>query len=133
MLRSVVDGLILRFFNPREDYFSVELSSKDFRVVRDVFRQSKTYIGVERLPIFFRELAAQKMPWAGAKDWETEEMKISASCSVTGKVTFTIALYKKVGSSQDWQFQTDLQGELGQLPGLADAVEKFFNIDQHAN
>ncbi|MEZ0261134.1 MAG: DUF6228 family protein [Alphaproteobacteria bacterium] len=133
-LRSSTSDLTLRIFNLRDYFYTVELECATFRIARDVCREDNIFINYKNLPQFFHDLATQRKPWAGTKEWYSfeHEFKISAACDIMGHITLAILIRKRDGSPEEWELQADLQSELGQMPAAAASVEKFFEINSHA-
>ncbi|HWQ47119.1 MAG TPA: DUF6228 family protein, partial [Longilinea sp.] len=66
-------------------------------------------------------------PWQGERVWESEEleMKLIATCSHLGQVTFRIILRACFGSEEEWLVQAGIVTELGQLEQIAKEANEF--------
>jgi len=118
----------VRFLDRRGDEFIVELAGRGIAATQWVsaFTDSK---GLAR---WMAELAANELPWKGAKSWATleGEFQISATCGSSGVVSFLVTLSGLPGSSEEWRVSAGVASELGQLPLLAQAAGHFFDYPQ---
>lgn len=78
---------------------------------------------------FFKDLAQSTKPWTGERKWESLEgdFSITAVCSRTGAVTFTIGILYLAGNEEESRIRAGLLTELGQLETIARDAVKFFN------
>lgn len=124
IIKSASSSSRIRFRDHDRDYFTVELET--FPVTARA-RISSFTVG-NGLAHWFAELAACRKPWEGSREWASMESDfiISATCSLSGTVGFTIELSGLPGSYEEWRVSAGLTSELGILPGIAEAAQGFF-------
>jgi hypothetical protein len=117
----------LAFFGIRENHFTVEFRSAELRVIREVY----TFTDDHGLAKLFSRLAAHEQPWVGSNDWASleGEFSISATCSRSGHVIFSVSLWDSPGAAEEWRVSCALTSELGQLPKIAKGMNRLFGID----
>ena len=123
-IKSSSSDLELIFSAPRPDYFTVELQSREFRAIREVW----AYTDAQGLAVLFSKLAAQERPWVGAESWASleGEFSLSAACSARGEVALAVSVSGLPGALEEWGLSATLITELGQLPSIAAAANRFF-------
>lgn len=121
-IRSSETEATLLFSGIRGDYFTVVLSGP-VNASRDVW----AYTDSHGLADLFEWMASQSKPWNGSEGWESieGELKIYASCTILGAVTFDIEM-KHLGIAEEWRVVTQIKSEFGQLPSLATKARSFF-------
>jgi hypothetical protein len=104
--------------------FSVELRGDGLKSRVQVWTDEK----ITSLVDFFKDLATFQKPWPGSKKWESleGEFSISAECSITGNITFTIELFHQSGSNEEALVKAGLVSEFGQLANFARDAKTFF-------
>lgn len=124
IIKSSTSDLALVLSDIKGDYFKASLQSSHLNAIREVYAYTDAY-GFADLIEF---LASQKQPWKGEEGWESleGEFKLTATCSVLGKVTFKIILSERTGGDEEWLVETGLAYELGQLEKLAKSARAFF-------
>ncbi|WP_057970808.1 DUF6228 family protein [Lysobacter antibioticus] len=123
-IRSVSTDKELRFFDPIDYSFRVELRGASIHAVQEVHCP----LGASELTQFFSRLAAHERPWSGSERYTSLEgdFSLAATCSSLGQVTLTIVIHGPFGASEEWQVRSQLGVELGQLRGIAAAANRFF-------
>ena len=125
-IKSAITDKELRFFGANVYCFSVELRGTEIHAVREV----NCPIGASEFARYFSGLAAHAGPWPGAEGCESLEgdFSLSARCSALGVVTFDVAIHGPFGIPEEWKLSSKLTSELGQLPGMASAARRFFDV-----
>jgi hypothetical protein len=123
-IRSVSTDKALRFFDPIDYSFRVELRGASIHALREVYCP----VGPTELIQFFSRLGAYMRPWSGSERYTSVEgdFSLAAACSSLGQVTLTIVIHGAFGAPEEWQVRSGLELELGQLPGIAAAADRFF-------
>src|SRR5690606_41495342 len=121
-IRSSETEATLLFSGIRGDYFTVVLSGP-VNASRDVW----AYTDSHGLADLFAWMASQSKPWNGSEGWESIEggLKISASCTMLGAVTFDIEM-KHLGIAEEWRGFTQIQSGIGQVPSIATEARSAF-------
>lgn len=119
----------IRFLDRQGDEFVVELAGRGVAATQWV----SAFTDSNGLAHWMEELAANELPWKGAKSWATleGEFEISATCTSGGTVRFMVTLSGFPGSNEEWRVSAGIESELGQLRSLAQAARHFFE-DLHA-
>jgi hypothetical protein len=114
----------VRFLDRRGDEFVVEIEGRGVTATQWV----SAFTDSKRLAQWMEELAANELPWRGARSWATleGEFQISATCTSGGAVTFSVTLSGLPGSSEEWRVSAGVTCELGQLASLAQTARQFF-------
>lgn len=123
-IHSVNSERELAFHDYRGDCFMVDLRGGDCSASLRIWDSPSDV----RLKDFFHELAESRQPWQGERNWQSQEleMKLSATCSKLGQVTFMISLRASLGSEEEWQVKAGFITELGQLERIACEADEFF-------
>lgn len=122
-IHSTASSRELVFWDFRNDYFRVELKG-EVSATLDVYAYTDA-LGLSR---FFAELAGCDRPWNGERSWSSLEGEffISAICSSTGNVLFTVKLSGLPGAPEEWSVSAGIESELGQLAQIARSAALFF-------
>jgi len=106
------------------DYFQVEIHGLGLNSKTTIWHDDH-YSG---LCEFFKDLAQSTKPWDDERKWESLEgdFSITAVCSRTGSVTFTIGIFHLAGNEEEFRIRAGLLTELGQLETIARDAVKFF-------
>lgn len=122
-IKSNVSDLALEFSNVKGDDFTVKLVSSHISANREVYAYTDSYTLADLL----EWLARHEKPWLGEEHWESleGEFKLYASCSSLGTVKFRVILNSYYGG-EDWNIETILLSEMGQLPVFARSARLFF-------
>lgn len=117
----------LIFSGVRENHFTVELISSEFRAIREVY----TFTNHHGLPKLFNQLASRKQPWSGDETWDSleGEFSFSASCSQLGEVLLSVSIWGSPGAPEEWRVSGSVTTDLGQLPKIAEAVSRLFGVE----
>jgi len=128
VIASVKSPLTLTISEVKGESFLVSLSSPFLSATRGVY----SYPDSKGISDLFQQIARSERPWEGQVSWESieGEFRLSASCSSLGSVTFDIRL-RQFNGEEDWDVETDLLSELGQLPNIATNARRLFggNVD----
>jgi len=126
-IHSVSSDRELIFRHHLEKYFQVELKSASISLATDVWATAEYY----ELNTFFQQLASFKTPWQGTQSWGSfeREFEISATCTTLGQVIFLVKLSGLSGNAEEWQGQTGLETEFGQLEKIAWNANIFFKTE----
>ena len=123
-IKSNESDLTVNFSDRVGDSFLVQLSSSNLTVTRGV----SVYMDPSGIANFLEWISQQEKPWVEEVGWESleGEFKIFAACSSLGAVTFRFMISNVYGG-EDWEVETLLQSDLGQIPEMARAAKVFFN------
>jgi hypothetical protein len=112
----------LAFVHAEPNYFTVELRDPAVTAQLRVYAFSPHIDG--GLAGLFEKLGRCERPWSGVEGWASleGEFSVEATCSVVGKVKFSISM---VSHLKEWRLSTSLYSELGQLPAIASAASSF--------
>lgn len=124
IIRSVRTDKQLRFFDADDYSFRVELRGASIHGAQEVHCP----LGPTELIQFFSRLGAYMRPWSGSERYASIEgdFSLAAACSSLGQVTLTIVIHGAFGAPEEWEVRSGLELELGQLPGIAKAADRFF-------
>ncbi|WP_152566439.1 DUF6228 family protein [Lysobacter antibioticus] len=124
IIKSASTDKELRFSGADDYSFSVELRGTSIHAAQEVH----CLVGASGLTEFFSRLAIHERPWPGSERYVSLEgdFSLAAACSPLGRVTLTIVIHSPFGIPEEWQVRSDLVVELGQLPGIATAANRFF-------
>jgi hypothetical protein len=77
----------------------------------------------------FDEMARDWMGWQGTKTWVAleDELRIEATEDLTGHISLLVTMRDSYDLA-NWRLKATLELEAGQLPDLAKAVRKVFQI-----
>lgn len=80
------------------------------------------------LSYWFAELGKQVTTWEDTKVWESleGELKISATCTLLGRIHFLLALRMLPEADEETFIQVGLESELGQITNISNEARKFF-------
>lgn len=122
-IKSSSSDLSLTFSEYKNAYLIVQLNASHMKTSCKIY----VHQDASDFQYFTHELASHETPWKGVKSWESleQEIKISASCSSLGKVTFNIHL-SIFYAPEPWSLKTDLHYDFGQLKKLNEASQAFF-------
>ncbi|BCY19205.1 MAG: hypothetical protein GYA12_07230 [Chloroflexi bacterium] len=114
----------LIFSNFNGEKFQVEIHGSGLNSTKSIWHDEH-YSGLDE---FFKYLAQSTSPWANEQKWESLEgdFSITAACSRTGAVTFTIGILHMAGNEEEARIRVGLLTELGQLETIARDAVKFF-------
>jgi hypothetical protein len=112
----------LRMEAPVDSYLTVALEGHAISGAVEVWVETGDVAG---LAIFFGELGGLEAPWKGARNWVSLEgdLKLSATCTSLGAVTFHVSMSGLPGAAEEWQLQAGIETEFGQLARLATEAE----------
>lgn len=123
-IRSVSSSKVLRLRDRKDFGFFVELEAYDVTARTQVW----SFKDDDGLVSWLEKLASHQLPWDGAEEWMAYERNfaLSATCRAGGLVIFVVKLDTNFGGSEAWRVSAELNSELGQLPDLAKAADRFF-------
>lgn len=123
-IHSVNSDRELVFSKNQDGWFDVEIFGSTLQCSRSVWHDD-TYPNADE---FFKELASFSKPWQGERIWESIEgdFKLCATCSLTGKVLFSINIRQHTGEDEESNINTGLVIELGQLNNIAESMGELF-------
>jgi len=112
----------LRIEASASSYLIATLEGHEITGVVQVWAETGDVAG---LAIFFGELGRFDAPWKGACSWVSLEsdLKVSATCTSLGAVTFLVSMSGLPGAAEEWQLQAGIETEFGQLNRLASEAE----------
>jgi hypothetical protein len=120
-IHSVSSDREFIFSNRDGEFFNFELKDHEISAAIKV----STYTDDNGLNNLFKELSSFEKPWQGTRSWRSleGEFELTVSCATLGQVTFVATLHSYPGN---WQVQTEIETELGQLPQIAKKANMFF-------
>jgi hypothetical protein len=123
-IHSVISDRELVFSDKTGEFFQVEIRGSGLNSNITIWHD----YGFSSLGGYFADLAWINKPWDDARKWESLEgdFSISAICSKTGSVTFTIGIFHLAGNEEESRITVGLVSELGQLEIIARDAAKFF-------
>jgi hypothetical protein len=113
----------------RLDYLLVTVKSEALFASARIYNNHYAE-GVEGLPRFFENLAANWRGWQGAKRWESLEGDFKLACvsDGLGHVEIRIELSSIITDPVEWDVRCSLIVEAGQLDSIAEDFRKFFSL-----
>lgn len=124
IIKSNDSDLLLRLSDIKDDFFTAEIISNRLTAKISVYGYCPhSYSFAD----FFERLASQDKPWETEQCWESleGEFKLAATCSSLGAVIFTVNFNQNGG--EDWNIETEIRSDLGQIPELARTGRLFFS------
>jgi hypothetical protein len=123
VIASVKSPLTLTISEIKGESFYVSIDSPFLSASRGVY----SYPDPKGISNLLQEIASNEKPWEGEVIWESleGEFRLGALCSSLGSVTFAIRL-RQFSGEEDWNVETELVSELGQLPKIATDARRLF-------
>jgi hypothetical protein len=117
-------------FDPAQpiEYFSVRVTDHDLDAT------AKVYAGYfpPHLARLFARMAQHWSGWSGELNWESLEGELKLQCSHDGLGHITIGIVLRSGPyPQDWQVESSVVTEAGQLDSIAKRAELFFGKEAY--
>ena len=123
-IKSSTSSREFRFTDRKGERFTVEIVG--FGLTAEL--RSFAFGTGASLPQWMNDLASHRLPWEDVESWGSldQDFVISATCSPSGLVFFKMQLWQHPGGQDEWRVLASVTSELGLLPGLAKAMDKFF-------
>ena len=122
VIKSADTDAILKFSNPKNDYFEVTFSSS-------YLCASKRVWGYKGAPCEFlvdlvNNLALQWKGWDGIEEWSSmvNDFKLAFISDNLGHITIKIELI-----DDSWKINAELKTEIGQLEQISKQIKNFFS------
>ncbi|WP_392533075.1 DUF6228 family protein [Nostoc sp. C117] len=123
-IKSTDTGAKLEFFNFRNDYFTLMLSSPALNASKDIWLYTENdYSDFQSLVNFFKEIARAWKGWEGKKTWSSIEGDFVLSCTSDklGHITLQIELVQ-LDEIETWSANFNLKTEAGQLEKISKEI-----------
>lgn len=125
VIKSTDTDAVLKFSNPKNDYFEVSFSSS-------YLSASKRVWGYKGAPCEFlvgllNNLASQWRGWDGIEEWSSmvNDFKLSFISDNLGHITIKIELIDD-SEPEPWKINAELKTEIGQLEQISNQIKNFF-------
>ena len=124
-LRLASSNTVVEFSEVDGDFFRLSVAAPDHSASLRVSAYTDR-AGVARL---FAEAARDWKGWRGAKVWESIErdLRLELTTDRLGHVTLAIRMSHVAGGPGQWQLETELGLEAGQLEQIARDAERTWN------
>lgn len=121
-IKSVRSDAELVFAGGEGNYFIVELRGSELSARCLVWGDSHSADLAERLTNAAKQTSGfDEFAWGSLED----EITLSFRCDKIGHVFIRIEMRNRHGVD-DWRLASEIETELGQLPGIAEKAERFF-------